>query len=100
MIKYIKTNEFDDFIKEGTVLIDFYADWCGPCKMLTPILETLSTRNPNLKIAKVNVDEEGELAMRHSIMAIPTIHVYKDGKLVEDRQGFANLELLEEMIGE
>lgn len=100
MVKKITENEFEEEIKEGTVLVDFYADWCGPCKMLAPILETLASKHPDVKVLKVNVDAEQNLAMKHSIMAIPTLIVYKDGKQSDVRQGFANLELLEEMIGE
>jgi len=98
MVKHIITKEYDEETKEGIVIVDFYADWCGPCKMMSPILETLSTRNPNLKVLKVNVDEEKELAMKFNILAIPTLILYKEGKQVDNRQGFASLELLEEMI--
>ncbi len=100
MVKHVTVKEFDNEVKEGVVLVDFFADWCGPCKMLAPILETFSVKHPNVKVLKVNVDEEQELAMKYSIMAIPTIMVYKDGKQVDVKQGFANLELLEEMIEE
>ncbi len=100
MVKHITEKEFDQEIKEGIVLVDFYADWCGPCKMLAPILETLASKHSKVKVLKVNVDEEQELAMKYSIMAIPTLIVYKDGKQADVRQGFANLDLLEEMIGE
>ena len=98
MIKHVTTKEYDNEVKEGIVLVDFYADWCGPCKMLAPILETLSKRNPDLKILEVNVDEEKELSSRFNIMAIPTLILYKGGKQVDNRQGFADLDLLEEMI--
>ncbi|NLV90119.1 MAG: thioredoxin [Tenericutes bacterium] len=100
MVKHITGKEFDNEIKEGIVLVDFYADWCGPCKMLAPILETLASKHPKVKVLKVNVDEEQELAMKYSIMAIPTLMVYKNGKQADVRQGFASLDLLEEMIEE
>ncbi len=62
-MKIVKTNEFDDIVKEGVVLVDFYADWCGPCKMIAPILAELSTElDGSADIVKVNVDEEGTLA--------------------------------------
>ena len=100
MVKHITGKEFDKEIKEGIVLVDFYDDWCGPCKMLAPILETLASKHPKVKVLKVNVDEEQELAMKYSIMAIPTLMVYKNGKQADVRQGFASLDLLEEMIEE
>ena len=100
MIKYLEKEEDFNNLIQNRVLVDFYADWCGPCKMLAPILETLASKHPDVKVLKVNVDAEQNLAMKHSIMAIPTLIVYKDGKQSDVRQGFANLELLEEMIGE
>lgn len=100
MIKQVTVKDFDEEVKEGIVLVDFYADWCGPCKMMAPILESFSSKHKDIKILKVNVDEEQELGAKYSIMAIPTLMVYKDGKQVDVRQGFASLELLEEMIEE
>lgn len=100
MVKHVTVKEFDNEVKEGIVLVDFFADWCGPCKMIAPILETFASKHPDVKVLKVNVDEEQELAAKYSIMAIPTLMVYKNGKQVDVKQGFANLELLEEMIEE
>lgn len=98
MVKKITEKEFQN--ETGIILVDFYADWCGPCKMLAPILETLASKHPKVKVLKVNVDEEQELAMKYSIMAIPTLMVYKNGKQADVRQGFSSLDLLEEMIEE
>lgn len=88
-MKIVKTNEFDDVVKEGVVLVDFYADWCGPCKMIAPILSDLATDlDGQADIVKVNVDEEGSLAQRFDVMSIPTLILFKDGKPVGRKTGF------------
>ena len=88
-MKIVKTNEFDDVVKEGVVLVDFYADWCGPCKMISPILKELSGElEGSADIVKVNVDEEGTLAQRFDVMSIPTLILFKDGKPVGRKNGF------------
>jgi thioredoxin 1 len=65
---------------EKTVLLDFYADWCGPCRMVAPIVEAISEEHPEYKIGKINVDEQGELANAFSINAIPALIVFKNGQ--------------------
>ena len=75
----------DSFKKEvleesKTVLVDFYADWCGPCKMLSPVIEAVAKENEAIKVVKINVDEAQEIAMEYNIMSIPTILVLKNGK--------------------
>ena len=80
MLKHINTaQEFEAEVKEGTVLVDFFATWCGPCKMLSPVLEEVANENPNLKVLKIDVDEVGELAARFGIQAIPTLMLFKNG---------------------
>ena len=91
MLKHINNAaEYDEIIKEGTVLVDFFATWCGPCKMLSPVLEELSNQNPDLLILKIDVDEVGALAARFGVQAIPTLMLFKDGKHVETRKGYQN----------
>ena len=69
------------------VLLDFWATWCGPCRMLAPILEELSGQHPELKIVKVDVDENRDLALQYGIESIPTLLVFRDGKLVNQAVG-------------
>ena len=61
------------------VIIDFYADWCGPCKMMSPIIDSIAEENQELKVGKINVDEAQELAIKYNIMSIPTIIIFKNG---------------------
>lgn len=72
---------------EQTVLIDFYADWCGPCRMVSPIVDEIAAEHPEYKIVKVNVDAEPELSERFGVMSIPTLVVIKDGKVAEQSTG-------------
>ena len=91
MIKHItNAQEFDSEIKEGKVLVDFFATWCGPCKMLSPVLEEVSHENPDLSVLKIDVDEVNELASRYGIQAIPTLILFKDGQRVDVRMGYQN----------
>lgn len=76
----VKSQEFEQVIEKGTVLVDFYADWCGPCKMLAPIVEEIAAERADLTVAKVNVDEDSELAIKFGVVSIPTLIVFKDGR--------------------
>ena len=94
MIKYLENvDDFDKIINEK-VLVDFYADWCGPCRMLGPILEELD----NIQILKVNVDNFHEIANRYGVMSIPTLILFKDGKEVSKMIGLRSKSDIEEMI--
>ena len=91
MLKHVNSaEEFDSLIKEGKVLVDFFATWCGPCKMLSPVLEEVSRENEDLLVLKIDVDEVGDLAARYGIQAIPTLMLFKDGKRLETRMGYQN----------
>lgn len=72
---------------EKTVLVDFYADWCGPCRMVSPIVDEIAAEHPEYKVVKVNVDAENELASAYGVMSIPTLIVIKGGKVVEQSTG-------------
>ncbi len=72
---------------EKTVLIDFYADWCGPCRMVSPIIDQIAEERPDILVCKVNVDSEQEIAQAFGVMSIPTLAVMKDGKVVRKEAG-------------
>ena len=72
---------------EKTVLVDFWATWCGPCRMLAPVIEEISEENTDIKVCKIDVDEEPELAAEYGIQSIPTLIVFKDGKAVNKSVG-------------
>lgn len=83
-------NEFNEKIASGRVLVDFFATWCGPCKMLSPILEEVDTRGEagDLLIVKVDVDEAGEIAAKYGIQSIPTLILFENGKAVKSQLGY------------
>jgi len=100
MVRHITTTqEYDELIKSGTVLVDFYATWCGPCQMLAPLLEEIDEENEDVTVLKVNVDENYELAARYGIQSIPNLYLFKDGKLVDTRLGYQNKNQLLKFIG-
>jgi len=72
---------------EKTVLLDFYADWCGPCRMVSPIVDAIAEEHPEYKVGKVNVDEEGQLATTFGVMSIPSLFVVKGGEVVNQSVG-------------
>lgn len=88
MLIHLKDEKFNEEIKDGVVLVDFYADWCGPCKMVAPIIEELANERSDTKFIKVNVDEHEDIAKEYGIMSIPTMIVFKDGKEVKKNIGF------------
>ena len=89
MIKHVKTApEFEEAIAKGEVLVDFWATWCGPCRMLAPVLEEIDKEHPELTIVKVDVDEAGELAAKFGISSIPTLIRFEDGKHIDKALGF------------
>ena len=93
------SKEYDEIIKEGITLVDFYADWCGPCRMLAPFIDQLSNEyQGKAKVVKVNVDNAQDVAFRYGISSIPTIIVVKDGKVVNSHVGFTTYDGLKEMI--
>lgn len=82
MIIQVNSENFETEVlnSENTVLIDFYADWCGPCKMLSRVVEQFASENENIKVVKINVDDEQDLAIEYGVMSIPTLVVIKNGQ--------------------
>lgn len=89
---------FDAETANGTVLVDFWAEWCAPCRMLSPVVEELAQLHPDVNVCKVNVDDEQELAARFDVMSIPTVLIFKDGKVTEKSVGLVPLEALERLL--
>jgi len=85
---YASASDFAEKTKEGTIILDFYADWCTPCRMLGPVLEQIAEENADIKVVKVNVDENQGLAQDFGVRGIPALFVLKDGKNVANRAGF------------
>ena len=83
---------------QGTVLVDFWAQWCGPCRMQAPILEAFAGEHSDIKVAKCDVDENPELAEKFSIMSIPSLLVFKGGKLVKSAVGLHDKEALAALV--
>ncbi|MDY5982985.1 MAG: thioredoxin [Anaeroplasma sp.] len=80
--------EFDELVESGkNVLVDFYADWCGPCKMQAPIVDAIAEENSDVVVAKLNVDDVDDVAERFNIVSIPTLLIFKGGKLVKNFVG-------------
>jgi len=87
-VQHLKTAEFDEAVSKGLVLVDFWATWCGPCRMLAPVIERLADRyDGSVKVCKVDIDEEPSLAERFGVMSIPTVMVFKDGRQVAQTVG-------------
>ena len=83
---------------EQTVLVDFWATWCGPCRMLAPVIAHLAEEHPEIKVGKVNVDENPELANAFRIASIPTVLIFKNGKVAQTSIGYCSKEKLEALL--
>lgn len=87
-ILHVSKNNFDSIkANEKPILLDFYADWCGPCRMVSPIIEEIAKENPQYLIGKVHIDKEPELAQKFNVLSIPTLTVIKDGKVISQSAG-------------
>lgn len=87
VLKVTKDNFNDIKNSDKTVLLDFYADWCGPCRMVGPIIDEIAQENPDILVGKINVDEQQELASLFSVMSIPTLVVMRNGEIVAKSMG-------------
>ena len=100
MIIEVNSEKFENEVlkSEKIVLIDFYAEWCGPCQMLSPIVEQVANENDNIKVVKINVDNAQDIAMDYGVMSIPTLVVIKDGKEANRVVGLVSKSEIERMI--
>lgn len=92
-----KAEDFEKEVSQGLVLVDFYADWCGPCSMLAPIIEELDAQM-EIKVVKINTDFVPDIARAFRIMSIPTLLLFEDGKLVNKTMGYMPLEALKKFV--
>ncbi len=100
MAKIINTGNFRGAVEnnQGVVVVDFFATWCGPCKMLAPVFESVSEELNNAKFVKVDIDESLELAQKFGISTVPTMMIFKDGKVVDKLVGFMPKESLKAKV--
>lgn len=94
------SDNFNDLIASGKVLVDFYATWCGPCKMLGPVLEEISSDRAEVKIVKIDVDENPDLARKFGIMSVPTLYLFNDSKELSHKNGYMPKEEILDWINE
>ena len=97
-MKIIKESEFINEVQEGLVLVDFYADWCGPCKMLTPVLEEINNEDEEVRVIKVNIDDARFLANYYQIQSIPTLILLRNGQFLNKMIGFRPKKIIKELI--
>jgi thioredoxin 1 len=100
-VLHVETDEFQEVVLEtdAPVLVDFYADWCGPCRRLAPALEQLARQRPDAKIVKVDIDKSPELAARYRVESIPTVMVFKQGDVTARQTGLADRNTLKRLLG-
>ena len=99
VIQLTKTNFDSEALQSDVpVLIDFYADWCGPCRMVSPIVEQIANEDGNFKVGKIDVDKSPELAAKYGVMSIPTLVVLKDGKVAKQAVGARSKDQILKML--
>ncbi|MCC7574825.1 thioredoxin [Candidatus Woesearchaeota archaeon] len=99
-MKDLKVDELKDFISKGDTVVDFWASWCGPCKMLGPVFEEVSKELEKVKFAKADIDEVGEAAVELGVRGVPTIILFRDGKELNRIVGFVPKDVLKSQISE
>jgi thioredoxin 1 len=101
MADTVKTDDFDKEVlqSEQAVLVDFWAEWCGPCHAIAPVLDQIASERSDLRVVKLNIDEEPEVAQRYGVMSIPTLILFKDGEPAAAAVGAMPKSMLEEKLG-
>jgi len=101
MVKTITAENFEQEVMqcEKTVVLDFWASWCGPCRMFTPIIEKFAEDNPEVMVGKVNIDEQPALTEKFNIMSVPTLVIMRGGDIVKKNAGVISKEAIEAMLG-
>ena len=94
----VTAENFNETVKNGTVLLDFYADWCGPCQMVAPVLKEIAEENNDITIGKINVDNEPELAQKFGVQSIPMLVVIKNGEVTNHTVGYHSKEEILNML--
>ncbi len=94
LLELTTIEQFNELITKGRVLVDFFATWCGPCKMLAPELVEFAERDPNITIVKVDVDKFNSLAAQYNVRAVPTLVYFNDGKIVKTTSGYMDVNSL------
>ena len=98
-IKHLKTSEFDEIMDAAPLaMVDFWASWCGPCRMVSPIIDEIAAARSDVRVGKINVDEQPELARQFGIMSIPTLVVMKNGQIVNQAVGARPRSAIESML--
>lgn len=102
MVEIISKNNFDDSIiqSDRPVLVDFWAEWCGPCRMISPIVDEIAHDIDSIKVCKINVDDERDLAISYGIESIPTLLIIKNGEVADKLVGYNPRETIEKFINE
>ncbi len=100
MITNLTKENFENEVlkSDKTVLVDFWATWCGPCKMIAPAIEEIANERSDIKVCKVNVDEQGELSIKYGVMSIPTLMIFRSGEAVQTAIGYRPKEEIEELL--
>jgi thioredoxin 1 len=99
-VEQVETDSFASEVLDSDrpVLVDFYADWCGPCQQLAPVLDDLAADTPDVKVVKVNIDDSRQLAKTYQVRSVPTLMVFKQGEMVAHHRGAANRKKVEELL--
>ena len=98
MVIEANATNFNEAIQGRDVLVQFHAVWCGPCKMLTPVLKEIAEENEGLKIVRVDVGEDRDLAIEQGVMGVPVMRLYRDGEVISDKTGFMPKALIYDWI--